>query len=577
MLTITDLALRKMHYALGTRTPEQGGALMGATGIPVITDFIHDAGAQTSGIVYHNSKWLLDAIAESESSGLSQFKGIAHSHPHGMPHPSPQDVSEYTETLRNNPHMDIYIAPIVTHDVASPLRNHEFSYAGARYSIFVAKPSFSRSATLSAERPYVMPLMASLENADIATSTSPVLVNSAGHMYLATEATSESLGSFLLLFGMDYPKTAPILVLNDQTSASLSWDLALQEDMRLSAALSKIDSKSARGPASAPLPATLGQTANIEVEDLFARSQGLLSRSLSHKRVLVIGAGSVGSYVAELLARAGVSHLTVVDPDLVEAHNIGRSLFTARDVGSAKVEAVLRRVREIGGSTRVETVHKALGDVDDDALMSMFDFTDLVIAATDDNNAQYLVAHLAYWHKKPALFPGLYRKASGGEIILSTAMTPCWDCCTAGIRTAGAEPELASPNYGTNRLEAEPGLLADIHHLASAAVKLGLGLLEEDPECAAHALTQRVLSEKSTYGVFSMMPDYWLFPQLLADAAGQISHQSAWMNVTARDECVICGESRRDPYESNRLKPASGGFASLKNAVTSVLSRSLGS
>ena len=80
---------------------------------------------------------------------------------------------------------------------------------------------------------------------------------------------------------------------------------------------------------------------------LLSRGQGLLSGSLRGRTVLVAGLGSVGSYVAEQLARSGVGALSLLDPERVEAANLSRTAYVAEDVGRMKTEALARRLLAI--------------------------------------------------------------------------------------------------------------------------------------------------------------------------------------------------------------------------------------
>ena len=64
-------------------------------------------------------------------------------------------------------------------------------------------------------------------------------------------------------------------------------------------------------------------------------------------RIHIIGCGSVGSTVASLLARAGVTNFTLWDFDVVEAHNLANQMFRQKDVGVAKVDALLDILTEI--------------------------------------------------------------------------------------------------------------------------------------------------------------------------------------------------------------------------------------
>uniref|UniRef100_UPI001E537868 ThiF family adenylyltransferase n=1 Tax=Catenulispora pinisilvae TaxID=2705253 RepID=UPI001E537868 len=79
-----------------------------------------------------------------------------------------------------------------------------------------------------------------------------------------------------------------------------------------------------------------GAAVESPASPLFARTRGILSPELADRRVLVVGAGSVGSYLVEVLARSGVGAFTIVDPDVVEAVNVGRSAFRVADVGLGK-------------------------------------------------------------------------------------------------------------------------------------------------------------------------------------------------------------------------------------------------
>lgn len=65
------------------------------------------------------------------------------------------------------------------------------------------------------------------------------------------------------------------------------------------------------------------------------------------KRVLLVGCGSLGGPVAELLARAGVGHLDIVDPDLLEVPNVARHILGLSSVGQSKAKAAAERIREL--------------------------------------------------------------------------------------------------------------------------------------------------------------------------------------------------------------------------------------
>ena len=78
-------------------------------------------------------------------------------------------------------------------------------------------------------------------------------------------------------------------------------------------------------------------------------------------RVHIIGCGSIGSTVAENLARCGVKKFTLWDFDTVESHNLANQMFLARHVGKPKVEALLDILCEINDEVRQQTRLKPKG------------------------------------------------------------------------------------------------------------------------------------------------------------------------------------------------------------------------
>ena len=82
------------------------------------------------------------------------------------------------------------------------------------------------------------------------------------------------------------------------------------------------------------------------------------------ERCHIIGCGSIGSNVAELLARYGVERITLWDFDTVEPHNIANQLFTEEDVGAPKTEALARILYKINPRCKTEVRTKEKYDKD---------------------------------------------------------------------------------------------------------------------------------------------------------------------------------------------------------------------
>jgi len=81
--------------------------------------------------------------------------------------------------------------------------------------------------------------------------------------------------------------------------------------------------------------------------------------SLFKSRVAVIGCGGLGGYIIEALARIGIGHITVVDPDVFDDHNLNRQLYSETStLGLSKVEAAAGRVRRINPAVTVTPVKR---------------------------------------------------------------------------------------------------------------------------------------------------------------------------------------------------------------------------
>src|SRR5690606_8736568 len=86
---------------------------------------------------------------------------------------------------------------------------------------------------------------------------------------------------------------------------------------------------------------------------------------LKDRHVSIVGCGSFGSALADMLVRAGLGRLTLIDPETLSIENIGRHVLTTRDVGRPKAEGLGGRLLEINPQLEVEarqeTFHDAAG------------------------------------------------------------------------------------------------------------------------------------------------------------------------------------------------------------------------
>ena len=99
------------------------------------------------------------------------------------------------------------------------------------------------------------------------------------------------------------------------------------------------------------------------MDEFFVRSEVLLGEAgmetLRNKRVIIFGVGGVGSWCAEALVRTGLTHLTIVDDDAVQASNVNRQLPATREtVGRPKVEVLKERLLTINPEAEIIALQK---------------------------------------------------------------------------------------------------------------------------------------------------------------------------------------------------------------------------
>lgn len=97
------------------------------------------------------------------------------------------------------------------------------------------------------------------------------------------------------------------------------------------------------------------------IADSFTRVELLLGKGtlqrIASRRVILFGVGGVGSWCAEALVRSGIKHLTIVDPDHINASNINRQLpATQATIGYLKVEVLKNRLLEINPEAKIEAI-----------------------------------------------------------------------------------------------------------------------------------------------------------------------------------------------------------------------------
>jgi len=187
---------------------------------------------------------------------------------------------------------------------------------------------------------------------------------------------------------------------------------------------------------------------------------------LARARVLVVGAGGLGTPVLQYLAAAGVGRIGICDDDVVDETNLQRQVIYAdADVGRQKSTAAAERVVALNPHVAVDSIPRRLDVSNARELVRLYD---VVVDATDSFGARYLISDAALLEGKPDVYGSIFR--FDGQISVFAPGGPCYRCIFP-------EP----PPEGTVPTCAEGGVLGVLAGLvgtwqANEALKLILGI-----------------------------------------------------------------------------------------------------
>ncbi len=160
---------------------------------------------------------------------------------------------------------------------------------------------------------------------------------------------------------------------------------------------------------------------------------------LLHSRVLLVGCGALGAAHAEMLARAGVGTLRIVDRDFVEITNLQRqTLFKESDAADRLPKAIAARTRiaEINSAIQVEAI---VVDVNYSNVEGLITGCDLVMDGTDNFQVRYLLNDACVKHAKTWIY-GAAVSSYGTTMTIIPGETPCLRCIFDEMPDAGSAP-----------------------------------------------------------------------------------------------------------------------------------------
>lgn len=192
-------------------------------------------------------------------------------------------------------------------------------------------------------------------------------------------------------------------------------------------------------------------------------------RRLRNARVLLVGAGGLGSPAALYLAAAGVGHLGIVDADAVEVSNLQRQvLHSTRDVGRPKVASAADRLRDLNPHVDVATHHARLTSAN---AMELLRGYDVIVDGSDNFQTRYLVNDACVLLGIPNVYGSVIR-FDGQAAVFGAPAGPCYRCLFREPPPAGLAPNCAEGGvFGVL-----PGIVGAVQ--ATEAIKLITGIGE---------------------------------------------------------------------------------------------------
>lgn len=189
---------------------------------------------------------------------------------------------------------------------------------------------------------------------------------------------------------------------------------------------------------------------------------------LGRAHVALIGAGALGSTIADLLVRAGIGKLTLVDRDYVELHNLQRqTLYTEADVAAhtPKAVAAAERLSEINSDVEITPV---VADVNSLSIQQIAAGAEILVDGTDNFETRYLINDLAISTNRPWVYGGVIA-TYGMTMTIIPGETACLRCLFPVAPDAGSAPTCDTAGvFG-------PSVHVISSLEASEAIKLALG------------------------------------------------------------------------------------------------------
>ncbi len=191
-------------------------------------------------------------------------------------------------------------------------------------------------------------------------------------------------------------------------------------------------------------------------------------RRLKNAKVLLIGAGGLGSPLGLYLAAAGVGRVGIVEFDVVDETNLQRQiLYGTADVGRSKLDAARNRLTNLNPHVQIDTHEVRLCK---DNTLEIFEQYDVIVDGTDNFPTRYLVNDACVLLGKPNVYGSIFR-FEGQASVFWAEQGPCYRCLYQQPPPPGLVPSCAEGGV----LGVLPGVIGAIQAIETVKLILGRG------------------------------------------------------------------------------------------------------
>ena len=189
---------------------------------------------------------------------------------------------------------------------------------------------------------------------------------------------------------------------------------------------------------------------------------------LLDSKVLLLGAGGLGSPAALYLAAAGVGTIGIIDMDVVDASNLQRQILHNTDrIGDRKVDSAKKTLTLINPDVNVVTYDVRLGA---DNILDIIDGYDVIVDGTDNFPTRYLVNDASLLKRIPVIHGSIFR-FEGQATVFNPFEGPCYRCLLPEPPPAELAPSCSEAGV----LGVLPGIIGSLQAVETIKVLLGIG------------------------------------------------------------------------------------------------------